>query len=178
MAALGLCSRCDRHARVGAACPFCGADVAEVREHRAMGRTSRAALLALVAVAPAALADCSRGSVTMYGGPPTPLPTVSATATTDDAQPPSPSPSASTSASTSTSTSAATDPRAFRTRRAQTPFPRGSPRPCTACRHRRPPLVVVRVPAVDRITERSSAARTETVHRGELSRELSNACSC
>ena len=73
--ALVPCPQCNRHARAGT-CPFCGA---EVRAPAAAPRvrSSRAALIALAAAAPVALADCRRdASVTDYGGPPTPLPAV------------------------------------------------------------------------------------------------------
>lgn len=60
--------------------------MSDARERSGIGRSSRAAILALAAVAPAALADCRR-TVTMYGGPPNPLPTASVASATEDAGP-------------------------------------------------------------------------------------------
>jgi hypothetical protein len=64
MTSLVPCHACNRHVRVGEACPFCGAFAAAARTSR-LARTSRAALVALAA------AGCDhRGQITMYGGPP------------------------------------------------------------------------------------------------------------
>lgn len=90
MAQLVPCSQCNRHVR-DATCPFCGARVA-ASVTRAIGRSSRAAILALAAAAP--LAACTKEAgpqVTMYGAPPT------ATVAPDAA---APAPSASDSSAT------------------------------------------------------------------------------
>jgi hypothetical protein len=68
--ALGLCSSCNRFARSGEACPFCGASIAPPIA-RARPRVSRAALALVGALA--TQCNCKEETIAQpYGAPPRP----------------------------------------------------------------------------------------------------------